>query len=410
MQPRHFTPDQSDEDGRGASPASSARAAASRRRSTRACDQCRRTKSKCERSDVDNICRACAAMGVSCTYVGPSHKRGPPKGYILALERRLHQVEALLGTVISADDPRARGLIQDLSRDQLAAHIIRRVKIGPFGPRGRLQQPFGSTKEDFLAAIMAGSGDDSPGRYGEENYALVSPDRDWQDRLQALLQPATRQNTIPYSAQAPGPYALPSLRQISSPAPLPQHQQQQHHQQPQQQQGHPLMQNGLPGLYSTKLETGSPVANTAMLAPINPSYGAHSPLSHSPQPSPYHAQNGVGASNGGASAPRLSWDGFNSYQRIGGGGSIGGSSDGGGAGPGSDDGESKARYELAPSDGLQMSGRGESAAYQLPRVQGNASSVPLRVLDRTGHADAHGVLYSDPQRWYTTYTSQQAVG
>ena len=73
--------------------------------------------------------------------IGPSHKRGPPKGYILALERRLHQVEALLGTIIGSDDPRARTLIDDLSRDQLAAHIIRRVKTGPFGPRGRLSQP-----------------------------------------------------------------------------------------------------------------------------------------------------------------------------------------------------------------------------------------------------------------------------
>lgn len=273
---------------------------------------------------------------------------------------------------------------------------------------------------------MAGSGDESPGRYGEgmpyartfqslrtadiassENYALVSPDRDWQDRLHALLQPASRQNTISYPAQAPGPYALPSLRQISSPAPLPQHHHQ-HHQQPQQQQGHPLMQNGLPGLYSAKLETSSPVANPAMLAPINPSYGAHSPLSHSPQPGPYHAQNGVGASSGGAGAgavPRLSWDGFNGYQRLG-----GGNGNDGATGPGSDDGEPKARYELAPGDGLQMNSR-ESAAYQLPRVQESASSVPFRLLDCTAlDADAHGVLYSDPQRWYTSYTSQQAVG
>ncbi|GJE87494.1 Zn(2)-C6 fungal-type domain-containing protein [Phanerochaete sordida] len=368
MQPRHLTPEISDEDGRGASPASSARGAASRRRSTRACDQCRRTKSKCERSDVDNVCRACSAMGVSCTYVGPSHKRGPPKGYILALERRLHQVEALLGTIISSDDPRARGLIQDLSRDQLAAHIIRRVKIGPFGPRGRLQQPFGSTKEDFLTAIMAGSGDDSPGRYGEENYALVSPDRDWQDRLHAHLQPAPRQNNLQYPTQTSAPYTLPSLRQISSPAPLPQHQQQHHQpqQQQQQQQGHPLMPGGLPGVYSTKLETGSPVGNTALLAPINTSYGSHSPLSHSPQPAPYHG--GVGSAGA-----RLSWDGFNGYQRLG---------DGGGS---DDGGEPKARYELAPGDGGLLHARGEP--YALPRVPENAS---------------------DPQRWY--YTNQQAVG
>lgn len=317
-------------------------------------------------------------MGVSCTYVGPSHKRGPPKGYILALERRLHQVEALLGTIISSDDPRARGLIQDLSRDQLAAHIIRRVKIGPFGPRGRLQQPFGSTKEDFLTAIMAGSGDDSPGRYGEENYALVSPDRDWQDRLHALLQPASRQNALQYPTQAPAPYALPSLRQLSSPAPLPQHpqqqqqqQQQQHHHQ--QQQQHALMQS----MYPAKLETGSPVPTTAMLAPLNTPYGSHSPLSHSPQPAPYGAAGGA----------RLSWDGFNGYQRLG----------DGGAGPGSDDGgEPKARYELAPGDGAgglpgALGGAGAGGrsehAYALPRAQENAS---------------------DPQRWY--YTNQQAVG
>ena len=79
---------------------------------------------------------------LACTYLGPSHKRGPPKGYILALERRLHQVEALLGTIIGSDDARARTLIDDLSRDQLAAHIVRRVKTGPFGPRGRLTQPY----------------------------------------------------------------------------------------------------------------------------------------------------------------------------------------------------------------------------------------------------------------------------
>lgn len=80
-------------------------------------------------------------MYIDSFLAGPSHKRGPPKGYILALERRLHQVEALLGTIIGSDDPRARTLVDDLARDQLAAHIIRRVKTGPFGPRGRLTQP-----------------------------------------------------------------------------------------------------------------------------------------------------------------------------------------------------------------------------------------------------------------------------
>lgn len=268
---------------------------------------------------------------------------------------------------------------------------------------------------------MAGSGEDSPGRYGEgtsnmgnflslqvthvslaENYALVSPDRDWQDRLQALLQPASRQNNLPsYPTQAPAPYALPSLRQISSPAPLPHHQQHHQQSQQQQQQTHPLMQSSLPSVYSTKLETSSPVPNTAMLAPINTSYGSHSPLSHShsPQPGSYHPQSGVGA-NGA----RLSWDGFNGYQRTGMGAGEGA------GGPGSDDGEPKARYELAPGDGLQLNGRESAAAYQLPRVQENASSVPLPFFEDAGRdADLCRLgLYSDTQRWY--YTNQQAVG
>lgn len=91
---------------------------------------------------------------------GPSHKRGPPKGcvldvlsarwlhadasllsYILAIERRLHQVEALLGTIIGSEDSRAKGLIRDLSQDELAKQIIQRVDVGPFGPKVRVAHP-----------------------------------------------------------------------------------------------------------------------------------------------------------------------------------------------------------------------------------------------------------------------------
>ncbi|KAF7789444.1 hypothetical protein EIP86_000389 [Pleurotus ostreatoroseus] len=215
--------------------------------------------------------------------------------YILALERRLHQVEALLGTIISADDPRARGLIDDLSRDQLAAHIIRRVKVGPFGPRGRLQQPFGSTKEDFLAAIMTGSVDDSPTRshFQEENLALISPDRDWQDRLQTLLSSARQSGAAPQYTQAPASYTLPSLRQLASPTGTP----------PQQQQ---LLASGLPAAVSyspAKLE--SPVSSSALLAPLGPAYAP---------------------ANGAGSYGRMQWPAESSAGFGGGGGGGGGGS------------------------------------------------------------------------------------
>jgi len=185
-----------------------------RRRSTRACDQCRRTKSKCERdayASARQPCYGCSSLGLRCTFAGPSHKRGPPKGYILAIERRLHQVEALLGTIIASDDPRARGLLADLSKDQLAGQIIRRVDTGPFGPKGRGGHPFGSTKEDFLTSIMAGVGEGP----SSDPSALVSPGCSWQDGLQSLLStpfPEMAESHGVSNVDIPGMMALSDAR------------------------------------------------------------------------------------------------------------------------------------------------------------------------------------------------------
>jgi len=61
---------------------------------------------------------------LECTFLGPSRKRGPPKGYIDAIEARLHQTEAVLGIILSLaggldgsrgdSDPGATSLIEDL--------------------------------------------------------------------------------------------------------------------------------------------------------------------------------------------------------------------------------------------------------------------------------------------------------
>jgi hypothetical protein len=97
---------------------------------------------------------------VDCTFLGPSRKRGPPKGYIDAIEARLHQTEALVGIMLAANDSRARGLLDDLSQvkhivskyllfgepcsnldvihqDPLAREIIQRVDNSPYGVKGR---------------------------------------------------------------------------------------------------------------------------------------------------------------------------------------------------------------------------------------------------------------------------------
>ncbi|KAG9222442.1 hypothetical protein CCMSSC00406_0002777 [Pleurotus cornucopiae] len=175
----------------------------SRKRSSRACDQCRKTKSKCERPDGEALpCKSCLASGTACTFLGPSYKRGPPKGYIHAIEQRWHQVECLIGALLQCNDPRVQSVIQDLRRDNLASAILDRVDTGPYGPSGRQHTTQKSTKEDFFATIMKssqGSGGDASRtrRQSRVSREIVSstqdhdlsvvPTLDWQDKLALRL-------------------------------------------------------------------------------------------------------------------------------------------------------------------------------------------------------------------------------
>ncbi|KAI0628218.1 fungal-specific transcription factor domain-containing protein [Trametes polyzona] len=67
------------------------------RKVERACDHCRKRKSKCDGPQrSDNICSSCEANSRQCTYLEDSKPRGPSKSYILALEDRIHKTDMLL--------------------------------------------------------------------------------------------------------------------------------------------------------------------------------------------------------------------------------------------------------------------------------------------------------------------------
>ncbi|EGN91754.1 hypothetical protein SERLA73DRAFT_80157 [Serpula lacrymans var. lacrymans S7.3] len=193
---------------------------AARKRSSRACDQCRKTKSKCEPSPSTlGTCKSCALTGNTCTFLGPSYKRGPPKGYIQAIEQRWHQVESLLGAVIACSDPRVQDIVSELQQDDLAREILHRVDVGPFGPSGRLHQPVGATKEEFFASIFRSNEASTRDlarsrRQSRVSREIVSSARDdglctvptaeWQDRLSARLASAGSMSGIrPHGLPAP---------------------------------------------------------------------------------------------------------------------------------------------------------------------------------------------------------------
>lgn len=55
------------------------------------------------------------SLGLQCTYKESTKKRGPPKGYIEAIEGKLHRLEALLGSIIQEDDPRSQAILAELN-------------------------------------------------------------------------------------------------------------------------------------------------------------------------------------------------------------------------------------------------------------------------------------------------------
>ncbi|TKA50167.1 hypothetical protein B0A53_06439 [Rhodotorula sp. CCFEE 5036] len=103
-----------------------------RKRSTKACDNCRKSKCKCTRildpatQEPVGPCENCLTVGTECTFNGTSRKRGPPKGYIEAIESRLHRMEVLLGGLLGSDDPRAQTLLGELIGDTEARDILAR--------------------------------------------------------------------------------------------------------------------------------------------------------------------------------------------------------------------------------------------------------------------------------------------
>ncbi|KAI8981384.1 fungal-specific transcription factor domain-containing protein [Trametes punicea] len=168
------------------------------KRGTRACDRCRKIKSKCEPGSGEK-CKNCEIANTPCTFQGPSFKRGPPKGYIHSIEQRWHQVECILATIM--ESPRAQDIINDLRADPFASSILDRVQAGPYGARSRLEQRQDTTSESFYASLVQVP-DGTPYRddrrsrrqsrvtremVSQDPTALATPTREWQEQLSRRL-------------------------------------------------------------------------------------------------------------------------------------------------------------------------------------------------------------------------------
>lgn len=121
---------------------------------------------------------------VACTFLGPSRKRGPPKGYIDAIEARLHQTEALVGIMLASRDPRAQSLLRDIARDPVAHEIISRVDASPYGVKGRSQ--------DFVASTTK--------KYESSSH---HPSNEWQDAVVDMLNAGRTDHPLYHQLPSP---------------------------------------------------------------------------------------------------------------------------------------------------------------------------------------------------------------
>ncbi|KAL8714128.1 MAG: hypothetical protein Q9220_001856 [cf. Caloplaca sp. 1 TL-2023] len=114
-----------------------------RRRVTRACDECRRKKIKC---DGKQPCTHCTvySYGQYSLFIRPSNRRrNPAPQYVEALENRLHRAETLLRSVlpdVNLDDPKYNAL--------MSQHTHASIKQERYSPSSGMPRGFSTSQSD----------------------------------------------------------------------------------------------------------------------------------------------------------------------------------------------------------------------------------------------------------------------
>ncbi|KAJ8656709.1 hypothetical protein O0I10_007556 [Lichtheimia ornata] len=134
-----------------------------RMRITRACDMCRKKKVKCH-ATPGTACSNCIDAGTPCEFNQSAKKRGPPKGYIGALETRIERIERLLADqtaeqqklspTMSAASLTARGKKTSSNGDPLL--YCRKLPRGALADRVRLIGDTSLIQQLFQYKIPAG--------------------------------------------------------------------------------------------------------------------------------------------------------------------------------------------------------------------------------------------------------------
>ncbi|KAK4171272.1 hypothetical protein QBC36DRAFT_199700 [Triangularia setosa] len=129
---------------------------------SRACDECRRKKIKCDAQSEasEQACSNCRRSSAQCLFSRVPQKRGPSKGYIKELADRINSIEGKLNSNVTADG--SEDTARRSSSEAFASPVL--------GDDSR-KRPFSSISADPYAA--AGSPNRIPSTYGTEHRPIL---------------------------------------------------------------------------------------------------------------------------------------------------------------------------------------------------------------------------------------------
>ncbi|KAL2873276.1 Glucose-responsive transcription factor [Colletotrichum sp. CLE4] len=125
---------------------------------SRACDECRRKKVKCDaQSDAgDSPCSNCKRSGIRCMFSRVPQKRGPSKGYIKELADRINSIEGKLEIQSPGEDTSRKRPFSSISSTDLSTPAPQRQVA--WGSDPRPLQPITTPSDRYQPSPFATNG------------------------------------------------------------------------------------------------------------------------------------------------------------------------------------------------------------------------------------------------------------
>lgn len=205
-------------------PSQSAREKAPRTKVSRACDECRRKKIRCDAVDEagNTPCTNCARTGLNCAFSRQQLKRGPSKGYIKELAERLHSLEQ------QVHEPGAGGSHHQAEIQQVQRAIAENIQQSGFGQIVQMQPGRGGegngghSSHNGPLAIEPRLGDKRSHSVAEHGY--VNASGGWNSNHRPLSLPSQQRPHLPPQSRHPGYQTGYAPSQVITQPPTPSHQ------------------------------------------------------------------------------------------------------------------------------------------------------------------------------------------